>query len=245
MNTDESPAGAGITLKAAGLSLSNAQKAKVPVENSEKSANIKAVETPSINDPKIIEASETFKNILMSSEGVENHVRRMELCRESTEYVRSDDVSVAFQYMPYTDVIFYNPNADNFELYDMNYVQAHELSHRMDKLQYKSFENPEFASAISECRKRVEENASEIQKWFEPGGKHENSFALSDIISALSNNQIEVPVGHGDDYWGDPENVSLEIFANISAIDVLGSSEKEEAERLLKEIYEAYKEIVR
>ena len=60
------------------------------------------------------------------------------------------------------------------------------------------------------------ENMQEIQSWFSEGRKYENDFAISVIISALSLNSIEVPIGHIDEY-----------------------------NSLLKELYEAYKEIVK
>ena len=80
--------------------------------------------------------------------------------------------------------------------------------------------------------------------WFNEGGKYEYDFGLSDIISALSLNSIEVLIGHENEYWADTENIAFEIFANISAIDILDEPSKEVLSTLLKELYEAYKEIV-
>ena len=89
------------------------------------------------------------------------------------------------------------------------------------------------------------DNKEVIQSWFEEGGKYENDFALSDIISALSMNEIDVPIGHDNEYWSDNDNVALEVFANISSIDVIGNDSKDEFDSLLKELYESYKEIVK
>lgn len=127
----------------------------------------------------------------------------------------------------------------------MNYAQAHELSHRMDALEYESYKNKEFLTAIETCRNKITDNAEEIQSWFEEGGKYESDFAISDIISALSKNGIRVPIGHDNEYWSDPENVALEIFANISSIDVIGNDSKVEFGSLLKELYESYRGIVK
>lgn len=61
-------------------------------------------------------------------------------------------------------------------------------------------------------------------------------------ISALSNGEIEVPVGHNRAYWDiDKRNKPMEIFADLSSIDVLGLDESEE---ILKELFEAYWEII-
>jgi len=63
----------------------------------------------------------------------------------------------------------------------------------------------------------------------------------SDIVSALGKGNIEVPVGHAPEYWKSGKRQALEIFANISSIDVLGLYEQEE---LLKPLIDAYKEII-
>ena len=73
--------------------------------------------------------------------------------------------------------------------------------------------------------------------------KSKNGF--SDIISALSNAEINVPVGHIKEYWSKGKNVLHEIFANISAIDVLDSETRKAVEFLLKELFEAYEDIVK
>lgn len=66
--------------------------------------------------------------------------------------------------------------------------------------------------------------------------------SMSDIISALSDNIIVVPVGHESSYWRNESNVIREIFANISSIDILGYNSKDEA--ILKDIFAAYVEMV-
>lgn len=64
---------------------------------------------------------------------------------------------------------------------------------------------------------------------------HSTDFAFSDIISALSDNAIFVLAGH--DSWNN-EKARLEIFANLSAIDVLGlESAKEPVLRKLLAVY--------
>ena len=49
---------------------------------------------------------------------------------------------------------------------------------------------------------------------------------------------------HEKGYWKKVENVYKEIFANLSAIDVLNCESKLECKGILKEIYIAYKELV-
>ena len=49
---------------------------------------------------------------------------------------------------------------------------------------------------------------------------------------------------HKEAYWKNPENVYREIFANLSAIDVLDYESRTECKNILKEVYEAYKELI-
>lgn len=112
----------------------------------------------------------------------------------------------------------------------------------MDELEYHSWENEKFLRAIEICQQKVYDNQEQIQTWFEIGGRYEESFAISDIISALSNGEIDVPIGHKREYWDiDQRFKPMEIFANLSSIDVLGLGEKEE---ILQELFEAYEELI-
>ena len=127
----------------------------------------------------------------------------------------------------------------------MDYVFAYEISHHMDVLEYHSWENERFHHAIETCQKKVYDNREWITKWFEPDGKYENAFAISDIVSALTDGEIVGLVGHSKECWSVPGFKKLELFANISAGDVLDLPEKEELKGLFKELFEAYKEMVK
>ena len=106
---------------------------------------------------------------------------------------------------------------------------------------YKSVENEEFRQAIIETKKTLMEQKEEIQAWFVKGGKYENDFALSDIICMLSNNEIKSFVGH--------KNISfdvkiMEIFANISCIDIMNLDSKDELKNILGKLYYCYLKII-
>lgn len=104
----------------------------------------------------------------------------------------------------------------------MNFVQAHELLHRMDILEYHSLENEKFIQVIENTRKKVYDNSDKIAEWFSVGG------------------------GHRAEYWReDSTYVCLEIFANMGAIEVIDYKSKEVFNGILKEVYEAYKELVK
>ena len=191
----------------------------------------------------ILDAHSKFIDKMRKDEQPSLHKDKLVMYSEFTDLIEDEKIAAPFAYVPGEDVIKYNPSAPHVLDYDMDYVFSHEVSHRMDFLEYQSWKNDKFLKAIETCSEKVYAQREEIQKWFNVGGKYEDSFALSDIICALSNGAIDVPIGHDMSYWNEnPRNKPMEIFANLSSIDVL---ELEEKEDILKELFEAYKELVK
>lgn len=206
------------------------------------------LEIPIFQNEKIKSAYNGFSELLFNSQGEDGIVQKMLLYSQAMDYVENKSIFSAFSYSPNSDVIYYNPDAPNYELYDMNFVQAHELTHRIDILEIHSWENQKFIEAVENTREKIYDSADEIVKWFSEGGKYEGDMALSDIFSALSYGSLNdiLYSGHSAEYW--QENVYnsyLEIFANITSIDVLDYDSKAEFSNILKELYEAYKELVK
>lgn len=199
---------------------------------------------PDIRNEKLKGEVESFDSKLQRSRGIANHVNNMQMFAAYTEYKCDEAFHGTFGYDPNQDVILYNPTHKNFQSVDFAFAVAHEMSHRMDVLQYKSWTNPRFVRAIESTREAVLKSKVDIEKWCGYNGKYEFEDGFQDIISALSKNEVKTFVGHDSDYWEKPNNVAKEVFANMSAIDVLDSEAKEEFKKLLKPIYEAYKEIV-
>ena len=203
------------------------------------------LEAPEINDPKIKASHDEFTQILQESEDNEFN-KNMQFLHQTTEYQLDKTLGAAFAYIPELDLIKYNPNAPNYDLYDMNYVLAHELSHRMDYLLYRSWENEKFIKAVENTSKIIYNYEKEIKEWFAEDGKYFDDIGLSDIFSALSRGNMNNILNgkHKEAYWKNPENVYREIFANLSAIDVLDYESRTECKNILKEVYEAYKELI-
>ena len=196
---------------------------------------------PDTAEVDILSAHKQFAERLRNDDNPSRHKAMMALYTEMTEISQDLELSAPFAYIPNDDIIMYNPGAPHISDYDLDYVFAHETSHRMDVLEYHSWENERFHQAIETCQKKVYDNREQLIKWFEPGGKYENAFAVSDIVSALTDGEIAGLVGHGKEYWSIPGFKELELFANISAGDVLDLPEKEE----FKELFEAYEEMVK
>lgn len=215
------------------------------VEYEEISEALEALEAPEINDPKIKAAHDEFTQILKESEDNEFN-KNMSFYSQTTEYQLDKKLSAAFAYDKDLDLIKYNPNAKNYEFYDMNFVQAHELAHRMDILEYRSWENEKFIKAVENTSEIIYNYKKEIKKWFSmEDGKYFDDIGFSDIFSALSKGDMNDILNgtHEKDYWLKNGNVYKEIFANLSAIDILDYESKSECKNILKEIYKAYKEL--
>lgn len=69
---------------------------------------------------------------------------------------------------------------------------------------------------------------------------------MSDIFRALSEGDLnEILSGdHSKDYWKDNKYMCIEIFANISSINVIGYDSKMELTGILKELEDAYTGVV-
>ena len=206
------------------------------------------LEAPEINDPKIKASYDEFTQILQESEDTAFNIN-MNFYNQTTEYQSNEKLGAAFAYIPQLDVIQYNPKAPNYEFYDMNYVLAHELSHRMDIRDYRSWEDEKFIKAVDNTKKIVYNYIDKIKTWFVVGGKYENDMALSDIISALTEGDTTLNsilcAKHDKKYWLQNKVYTyLEIFADMSSIDVLNYESREEFKGLLKEIYKAYRELI-
>lgn len=208
-----------------------------------KAGEWKRTEESNDKEMDILDAHSKFIDKMREDEQPSLHKDKLVMYSEFTDLIEDENIAAPFAYVPGEDVIKYNPSASHVLDYDMDYVFSHEVSHRMDFLEYQSWKNDKFLKAIETCSEKVYAQREEIQKWFDVGGKYEDSFALSDIIGALSNGSVDVPIGHDMSYWNeDPRNKPMEIFANLSSIDVL---ELEEKEDILKELFEAYKELIK
>lgn len=208
-----------------------------------KAGEWKRTEGSNDKEMDILDAHSKFIDKMREDEQPSLHKDKLVMYSEFTDLIEDENTAAPFAYVPGEDVIKYNPSASHVLDYDMDYVFSHEVSHRMDFLEYQSWKNDKFLKAIETCSEKVYAQREEIQKWFDVGGKYEDSFALSDIIGALSNGSVDVPIGHDVSYWNeDPRNKPMEIFANLSSIDVLELDEKED---ILKELFEAYKELIK
>lgn len=192
------------------------------------------------------EMKQQFIQSINNDEGSAYHKQILQYYAETTDFIEDIDAKYPFAYLPSKDAIVYNPNHELFYDYDLNIIASHELSHRADVLNYESWLDDDFIKAIENTSKKVYDNLDMYERLFNKvDGKYKDDDSLSDIFSALTNNDMDLPAGHPSSYWEKGmKNKALEIFANLSSIDQLGIASKEEFNGVLKELYEAYRKIV-
>lgn len=206
----------------------------------------KDVSVPKITDKKVQKAYDDFEKVLLTSNGNANLVNNMLIYQDSTDWIYDEKLEAPFVYRPAEDAIIYNPNANNYELYDMNYVQSHELAHRMDVKEYRCWNNIDFQKAIAYGKQIVYDNIVEVEKLMAQGGKCRYDMAFSDILSALTDGEINdiLTATHDSEYWLIENMKAMEIFANLSSIEVNAYASKSILERLLPELLEAYERML-
>lgn len=208
--------------------------------------DVQTVSAPNFKDDNIKRAYDEFGKMLLTSDGTDMLVNNMIIYSETTEFVIDKKLKAPFAYRTNSDKIAYNPKAPNYELYDLNYVQSHELAHRMDFKEYHSWDDKRLALAIEISRSKVYDNINEVISWFGDGGEYEFEYALSDIISALTKGKINqyLPATHAEEYWGIEHMESMEIFANLCSIDVNGYACKEVFKNIFRELWDEYRRMV-
>lgn len=205
-----------------------------------------AVAAPEIKDKKIRKAYDDFSTVLLNSKGNEKLTLNMMMYHESTLLIQDDTLKAPYAYKPNKDVISYNPKASGFELYDMNYVQSHELAHRMDFKEYHSWNNEKFRDAIAISKKKVYDNINIIDEIYSSENEFRDDVALSDIISALSDGELNdiLTAGHDKEYWNSEKIKCTEIFANICSMDVNDYKSKLIIKDLFPELFSAYEGVL-
>lgn len=128
-----------------------------------------------------------------------------------TAFEKTDRPDVEFAYSPKKDLIYYNPAAQEFSKVDPMVTMAHEESHRLDHLFFRSWESSELTATIHEAQEQVMSEPELFRK----RAQEDKAGCFSDIISALSAGEIDDIIGHDRDYWRLPRTRECEVFANL------------------------------
>lgn len=154
-----------------------------------------------------------------------NHKIRMDNVIEGSEFNYSLDGTAPISYNAIDDYFFFTNRIVPYLQEAEGYVITHDVSHRMDAIYYHSWEDQGFLDALEKCAEEAYPRKAEIEGWFAEGGKYEREYALADIFNALFLGNIKVCLSHKKDYYyKDPDLIALEIFADLSSIDVLNGT---------------------
>jgi hypothetical protein len=198
-----------------------------------------------LNDAGILVTSE--KELKQGLERLKKHVENMEEDYRNvytryteTTKLQSDPLMAGIGYDPDKDTLVYNKRSLGISKYQqpVNVIYSHELAHRYDILEIKSWENNNFITAIDTAINKVQ---SDIGKYNDLYRSLENvNPAFQDILSALSDNKIKVNCKHESTYWAVVNNRALEIFANASYLQA-NHNKLPEFDGLLDDIMEISK----
>lgn len=189
-------------------------------------------------------AVNSLQKRLEKTPGMSDNINVLRYYARSTDFVKDTTINGPIGYDPQNDVIRFNPNIPLPDGIDRDGILAHELAHRADALFYKASINPYWQDAVRKAEDLIKGHESEIEALFSETGKYRNDGFLSDIISALSLNTIDVPYFHPMNYWVDPLNQAREVFANLAAIDVLSGGDSLSTIKELSGLAKAFKKII-
>lgn len=137
---------------------------------------------------------------------------------DTTEYLDTNKLKSPFGYSTKADKVLYNTKHPAFKDFDFNIANTHELAHRIDALNCKSWENEDFISAVVKNSIVSEALIHKVQTFVD---NNEMSPFFDDVISALSENRVETMTLHETQYWDKLGNKEREIFANMFSLESL------------------------
>lgn len=187
----------------------------------------------------IDKANADYENLL--TKVPEEYKMSIETAYKTTEFEENTEISSAFRYDTKRDRVVYNPRYDNFDDYSYPQAVTHELSRRIDALDYHSEKNAKFSKAIDDAYQVVMKNAGRLREY---SFNEDGDGFVSDIISALSNGEIRTSASHSVNYWMKRGTKEKEIFANLFSMGVFDQKKHIDLiNELFPEVYEAYDEI--
>ena len=95
--------------------------------------------------------------------------------------------------------------------------------------------------AIEATRKKLSGDEKTVLDWLNVS--YGEDLGFSDIISALTGGRYCGVAGHPAFYWQNPDNVAMEIFANLVYIKSMKSAAYAEREGFLRELFDEMEEM--
>jgi len=166
-------------------------------------------------------AKESYRNFLQSAPGRNRMYLQQALGAVAFEQ-RALKAAV-FGYDAVNDVIAYDPSHPIFPQCDLPVVLTHELAHRVDRFFVHSWEQPDFTAALRAARASFDENPQLFVEYCE---KNDKEGFMSDILSAICEDDYRLKFSHEKGYWKKAGNKERETFANLFSLEAYGDEEK-------------------
>lgn len=168
-----------------------------------------------------------------------SHMKLLKQYSYPAKYVTTDNENILMGYSPSNDVFVYNPRNKQLADYDLNMSLTHEIAHRIDNKLFKSDKQQAFSKAVSNYKDTVDYQAIADKIMQSDSLKH--NAPIQDIMSAVSEGAITLPVGHDPDYWKKTGKKQKEIFANLFTLECFRDTDGLEfVKNELPDIYDIY-----
>lgn len=143
-----------------------------------------------------------------------------------------------FGYSAKFDTIFYDTSKPDFWYMDFRTVNTHELAHRIDRLFVNADRNASFQSMIQNAKDIfLSQSDIFVRYCYE---NDEQGF-VSDILSAITEGEYDLPMGHPPEYWKRRGAKEREVFANIFSLEAFDDRENINFIRTyFPDLYKAY-----
>ncbi|MBR2048287.1 MAG: hypothetical protein IJ960_06780 [Oscillospiraceae bacterium] len=185
----------------------------------------------------IDEAKSDYSNFLTSVP--EKNRIYLEQSFSSVGYQERALPNAAFGYSAKYDTVFYDISKPDFWRMDFRTVNTHELAHRIDRLFVNAESNVTFQSVIRNAKTIVQAQPDIFERYCYE--KDEQGF-VSDILSAITEGECDLPMGHSAKYWNRQGAKEREVFANLFSLETFADHEKLDFIREhFPDLYEAYK----
>lgn len=146
----------------------------------------------------------------------------------------NNNLDVPMRYSVDDDKIYVNPNHSDFKYYDLQESLTHEIIHMIDNRKQIILNNHDFIETqINLANIEIMKEKNRYIDLFMNDSNYEENMTISDIFSAVTNNQIKGAFYHDSSKWKKHSIKYSEVVSNILTADITNNKYSLE---LIKEI---------
>lgn len=143
------------------------------------------------------------------------------------KYVTEDNslidynLEIPMRYSGDRDKIIINPKHKDFQYYDVPESLTHEVMHMIDNRKNITLSNSDFIqNEINMAKIEINNNKEKYLNLFMNNDEYKENMTLSDIFSAITNNELHGNFYHNSDKWMIHEVKYKEVVANILTAEI-------------------------